>query len=220
MRRWLRPPLVGDNTHRALPAPLRGLELLAPADRDVGIVRDRSTGTTTAVLRVRAHGFPLAATGAQDATLAAWGTALSPFAREGAPVRQIIWQEWSHPVTGETHRAFSTPSGSPNGAQPPGSRLSACRAIPGDDRPRVLIAVTVDERKVRSAHCQSRLATAVDCVARRSQPVRRTARSAGLDVDGPLSPLEFSAAVRVRSDRAPHKWCVDPFARRRSTARR
>lgn len=205
MRRWLRPPLVGDNTHHALPPPLRGLELLSPIDRDVGVVRDRTTGTATAVMRVRAHGFPLAAAAAQDATLAAWGTALSPFAREGAPVRQVIWQEWSHPVTSETHRAFLDTVGVTQ-RRTSDPAVADYLALVEEQSPvtiahEVLIAVTVDERKVRARRTSaSRLATAVEALLDEVGLFAERLEAAGLDVEGPLSPLELSSAVRVRSD--------------------
>ena len=60
-RRWVRPPLVGDNTNHALPAPLRGLELIEQNEghgRGIAFVRDRQAGTLTVAVRVHGHGFP------------------------------------------------------------------------------------------------------------------------------------------------------------------
>lgn len=205
MRRWVRPPLLGDNTHHALPAPLRGLELLAPNDNDAGILRDHTTGSVTAVLGVRAHGFPLAASTAQDSMLASWGSALSPFAREGSPVRQVVWHEWSHPVTSDTHMAFLDAIGvTQRRAGSPA--VADYVALVDEQSPvtiahEVLIALTVDERKVRARRSStSRLATAVDTLIDEAALFRDRLEAAGLDVDGPLSPLELSAAGRVRSD--------------------
>lgn len=207
VRRWVRPPLVGDNTHHPLPAALRGLELLEPTDRAFGVVRDRTAGCVTAVVRVRGRGFPLAAATEQDAMLAAWGSALSPFAREGAPVRQVVWQEWTHPVTSDTHHAFLSAVGI-------GQRRAAAPAVadylalvdeqaPVTIAHDVLIAVTVDERKVRARRTsRSRLAAAVDALADELRLFSDRLEAAGLDVDAPLSPLELSAATRVRSDPA------------------
>ena len=74
--RWLRPPLLGDNTDHALPHQLRGLELLERVEATgMAVVRDRRAGTVTGVLRVRGHGFPLASGREQDAVLAGWSGA-------------------------------------------------------------------------------------------------------------------------------------------------
>src|SRR5690606_7634857 len=106
--RWMRPPLLGDNTSGALPRPLRGLELLEQTEADTAVVRDRRAGTVTGVLRVRGHGFPLSSRAEQDALLAAWSAALSPFARERSPISAVTWQEWAHPVGADDHRSFLT----------------------------------------------------------------------------------------------------------------
>lgn len=203
-RRWVRPPLVGDNTDHALPIPLRGLELLEPTDRAVGLVRDRVAGTVTAVVRVRGHGFPFAADGEQDAMLAGWGAALSPFAREGSPVRHVVWQEWTHPVTADTHHAFLDAVGvTARRAEP---AVADYLALVDEQSPvtiahDVLVAVTVDERRVRAKRTsRSRLAAAVDVLADEVRLFAARLEAAGLDVDEPLDALDLSAAARTRSD--------------------
>jgi hypothetical protein len=202
--RWVRPPLLGDNTNTALPKVLHGLELCAPADGRFAVVRDRTAGTATAVLRVRGQGFPLASTGEQDAMLAGWGAALSPFAREQSPVSQVVWQEWAHPVASDDHRAFldsiglSTRSGEP--------AVADYVALVDEQAPvtiahDVLVAVTVDQRRVRARRTSpSRLTAAVDTLADELRLFAPRLDAAGLTVEGPLSPVEVSAAVRVRSD--------------------
>ena len=111
-RRWVRSPLLGDNTDTALPGVLKGLELteVPPAAgggrRSVAVVRDRKAGTITATLRIHGHGFPLASAREQDTMLAAWSAALSPFARERSAVSAVTWQEWAHPVTSAAHSDF------------------------------------------------------------------------------------------------------------------
>lgn len=202
--RWLRPSLVADNTHEALPGPLRGLELLEAPDQAIGVVRDRADGCVTAVVRVRGHGFPLAAASEQDTMLSSWGAALSPFAREGSPVRQVVWQEWTHPVTSDTHHGFLDAIGVSQRPHEPG--VADYLALVDEQSPvtiahDVLVAVTVDARRVRAKRtARSRLGAAVDVLVDEVRLFSSRLNTAGLDVDEPLSALELSAAARVRSD--------------------
>ncbi|MGE0139379.1 MAG: SCO6880 family protein [Ilumatobacteraceae bacterium] len=203
-RRWVRPSLIGDNSMAALPVPLRELELLEPAGWPVGVVRDRAAGSVTALVRVHGYGFPLAAAVEQDQMLAGWGAALSPFAREGSPVRQLVWQEWAHAVTSDTHRGFLDGAGT--------TRRGTDRVVadylrlvdaqaPTSIAHDVLVGVTVDERRVRARRSsRSRLAAAVDALADELRLFTARLEAAGLAVDGPLSALEVSAAARTRSD--------------------
>lgn len=203
-RRWVRPPLLGDNTNAALPKPLHGLELLEPVDVAFGVVRDRTAGCVTAVMRVRGQGFPLASAVEQDAMLAGWGAALSPFAREHSPVAQVVWQEWAHPVGSDEHRAFLDRIGLWSRADQPA--VADYAALVDEQAPvtiahEVLVAVTVDQRKVRARRrVGSRLTAAVDTLAEELRLFSSRLDAAGLSVEGPLSALEVSAAVRVRSD--------------------
>ncbi|MGH9228921.1 MAG: SCO6880 family protein [Acidimicrobiales bacterium] len=208
--RWVRPPLLGDNTSAALPQVLHGLELWEPPDSGFAVVRDRTAGTVTAVLRVRGQGFPLASPGEQDAMLTGWGAALSPFAREQSPVSQVLWQEWSHPVASDDHRAFLDSIGI--GTRSKEAAVADYMALVDEQAPvttahDVLVAVTVDQRQVRARRTsRSRLTTAVDTLADELRLFGPRLDAAGLSVEGPLSPVELSAAVRVRSDpgRAAH----------------
>lgn len=202
--RWVRPPLVADNTDQALPAPLRGLELLEPTDRPLGVVRDRSAGTVTAVVRVRGHGFPLAAPTEQDSMVAAWGAALSPFAREGSPVRHVIWQEWTHPVTDDTHHAFLNTVGLTERRHDPA--VADYLALVDEQSPitiahDILLALTVDERRVRARRsARSKLTAAVESLGDELRLFATRLAAAGLEVDDPLPALELSTAARARSD--------------------
>jgi hypothetical protein len=202
--RWTRPPLLGDNAGADLPPVLGGLELWDPPDHRFAIVRDRAAGTVTAVLRLQGQGFPLASPGEQDAMLAAWGAALSPFAREHSPVCQVTWQEWSHPVATDDHQAFLDSIGVGHRASDPvvGDYL----ALVGEQAPvtiahDTLVGVTVDQRHVRARrNSRSRFAAAADTLTDELRLFASRLDAAGLSVDGPLSPVELSTAVRARSD--------------------
>jgi hypothetical protein len=203
-RRWVRPPLLGDNTNAVLPKPLHGLELLETPDVPFGIVRDRAAGQVTAVLKVRGQGFPLASAIEQDAILAGWGASLSPFARAHSPVVQVVWQEWAHPVGSDDHRAFLDTMGLRSRVGEPA--VADYAALVDEQAPvtiahEILVAVTVDQRKVRARRrAGSRLTAAVDSLAEELRLFSARLDAAGLSVEGPLSALEVSAAVRVRSD--------------------
>jgi len=203
-RQWTRPPLVGDNSGHPVPRPLSGLELLDDPTRRFVVVRDRHAGLVSAVLRIHGQGFPLASPAEQDAILTGWGAALSPFAREQSPVAQLVWQEWAHPVASDTHQAFLAAVGlSARGDDP---AVVDYMALVDEQAPvtiahDVLLTVTVDQRRVRARRSsRSRLDTAIGTLADEIRLFIGRLEAVGLSVDEPLSAIEVSAAVRVRSD--------------------
>lgn len=202
-RRWVRGSLVGDNTNEVLPDTLRGLELIELSDRPFGVIRDKVAGTVTAVIRVRGYWFPLAGAVEQDAMLGAWGAALSPLGREQSPVRHVVWQEWSHPVTSDTHRAFLDAVGIDQRLHDPA--VADYLALVDEQAPatiahEVLVAVTIDLRRVRARRSlKSALGAGVDALFDESRQLASRLEAAGLDVDSPMSALELSSAIRVRS---------------------
>jgi len=202
--RWMRPPLLGDNTSGALPRPLRGLELLEQPEADTAVVRDRRAGTVTGVLRVRGHGFPLSSRAEQDALLAAWSAALSPFARERSPISAVTWQEWAHPVGADDHRSFLTSTGvhERSGETAASDYLALIdQQAPQTVAHDILVSVTVDQRRVRVRRGGGgRLDAALDALEGELRLFASRLDAAGLSVSGPLSPVEVSTAVRVRSD--------------------
>lgn len=204
--RWCRPPLLGDNTTGALPRQLAGLELLdhCSGEGALTVVRDRTAGTVSAVLRLHAHGFPLASGTEQDSMLAAWGSALSPFARERSPVVSVTWHEWSHPIGADAHRDFLAHVGAigPDSGEVAGDYVQFIEEqAPVSVAHDVLIVVTVDERLVRTRRSStSRLGTAVETLADEVRLFTARLDAAGLIVDGPLDALELAASLRVRSD--------------------
>lgn len=203
--RWLRPPLLGDNTGHTLPRQLRGLELLdAAGSSGMAVVRDRRIGSVTAVLRVRGHGFPLASHREQDAMLAGWSAALSPFARERSPVSAVTWQEWAHPIGADDHRSFLASVGVDARAHEPAT--ADYLALVDQQAPRtvahdILLSVTVDQRRVRVRRSAgSRLQAALNALDGEMRLFQSRLDAAGLTVEKPLSAVELSTAIRVRSD--------------------
>lgn len=208
---WTRPPLLGDGDN-VLPEVFRGLELTeAPAADGVAavgmaVVRDRTAGTVTGVVRVHGRGFPLAGDAEQDLMLARWGAALSPFARERSPVVQVAWQEWAHPVGSDRHREFLTSVGITDRHDDPA--VADYLALLDQQAPvtvahDVLLTITVDQRRVRQRRTvASRLTLAIDALTDEVRLFAARLDAAGLTVTAPLVPMELSAAIRVRSDPA------------------
>lgn len=210
-RRWVRPPLLGDNTGGELPDVLAGLELTETpkqpgGHRAAAIVRDRKAGTITAVLRIHGHGFPLASAREQDTMLSAWSSALSPFARERSPITTVAWQEWAHPVTSAVHVDFLQSVGIRGRRDDPAS--VDYLALIDEQAPvtiahDVLVTVTADLRKVRTRRSiTSRFAAGVETLMDEVRLFAARLEAAGLTVDAPLDVVELSAAIRVRSDPA------------------
>jgi hypothetical protein len=208
-RRWVRPPLVGDNADNTLPAPLRGLELVEPAEghgRGVAFVRDRQAGTLTVALRIHGHGFPLASAAEQDTMLASWAAALSPFARERSPITSVAWHEWAHPVTSAAHSTFLDTIGIETRDLDPA--VADYRALIDQQAPvtvahDVLVTVTASLRKIRTRRASpSRLRAAIEVLTDEARLFTSRLEAAGLTVDPPLDGVDLSAAVRVRSDPA------------------
>ena len=207
--RWVRPPLVGDNTNHTLPGPLRGLELIEHGDsqrRGIAFVRDRQAGTLTVALRIHGHGFPLASAPEQDTMLTSWAAALSPFARERSPITTIAWHEWAHPVTSAVHADFLHTVGVTTRATNPA--VADYQALIAHQAPvtvahDVLVTVTASLRKIRSRRSHpSRLRAAIETLTDEVRLFTGRLEAAGLTVDPPLDAIELSAAVRVRSNPA------------------
>jgi hypothetical protein len=116
----------------------------------------------------------------------------------------VVWQEWAHPVGSDEHRAFLDTVGLRARVGEPA--VADYTALVDEQSPvtiahEVLVAVTVDQRKVRARRRGgSRLATAVDTLADELRLFSSRLDATGLTVDAPLSAVDVSGAVRVRSD--------------------
>lgn len=96
--------LAGGQTYeKSLPPELEDIDLLAvPYGSDeVGVVRDKSEGTYTAALAVRAGSFALRDSSEQTRILEQWGAVLASCSREGSPLRRIQWIERTPPGEGD-----------------------------------------------------------------------------------------------------------------------
>ncbi len=208
--RWARPALLGTPGREPLPKALDGLEAIEVpvpwiAGRTTGmsVIRDRSTGSVTGVLRVRGRGFPLASSAEQELILGGWGSALSPFARERCAVSRIVWQEWAHPVGAGRHHDFLVQSGTRDRHTPAAEDYLALidQQAPATVAHEVLVSVTVDQARIHTRRTStSRLAGAIDVLGDELRLFGSRLEAAGLVVEGPLNPPELATAIRLRSD--------------------
>ncbi len=96
---------VGIYEQPDLPATLPGISILTfpvrGSDREIGIVKDESTGTYTGVLAVRGRSFALLDGPDKSRRLATWAGVLAGLAREGGVVHRIQWIERTVPDPGD-----------------------------------------------------------------------------------------------------------------------
>ncbi len=207
---WTRASLLGagpghdDHT----PVQLAGLELIEatlvwpPGERTAGVIRDRPAGTVSVVLAVSGRGFPVASAADQDGLVGVWGAALAPLARAQCPVRRVTWQEWTRPAGVDGHRSFLA------GLDRPSPHTRAAQdyeALLADQAPftnahEVLVTLTADLRRVRARHRTDPVTVAIEVLGEETRQLGARLEAAGFTVTGPLTPVEVSTAVRLRSD--------------------
>jgi hypothetical protein len=193
-----------------LPRSLAGIRVIetevVPAASSGGrmaVAVDDRAGTMTATLRVRGRGFPLASAEEQDALIASWGSALTPFARERCAVTRVVWSEWTHPVGTGDHLNFMRETGvdrrdTPAAADYRALIVQQAPATVGHD---VLISITIDQRRVRrSRRAGSRWDAAVDALCDEMRLFASRLDASGLTSGGPLSAAELAGVIRTRSD--------------------
>ncbi|HZQ85085.1 MAG TPA: SCO6880 family protein [Acidimicrobiales bacterium] len=209
---------VGRGGHRIVPvdgAPglcgpprtVRGLHVAAaprPGAPPVAIVRDRTTGTCTAVLSVRGRSFALLETAEKQRRLAGWATVLAALAREGGPVRRVQWLERTVPGdAGVLSRHANSATCLPEHHAALESYLSlVAEAGPLGQDHECFVALTVRP---------PRRGPRGDAVLLRElRLLQGQLRSADVDVDRVLSPRELGALIRT---------AFDPWSRADLTAR-
>ena len=217
--RLRRPPPAGVGRSRAA----RGRARLATRRRSQR--RSCTTGragTVSIVVPVQGAGFPVASLREQDGLLAGWGAALAPLARARCPVvaGDVAGVDASRPASPAT-ASSSPPSTGPTPHQPaPDYDELLDVQAPLTIAHEVLVTVTVDLRRIHGRAAPRRWPRRSTC-----WPTRPACWSAGWSRPGcrwvaPLSPLELSTAIRLRSDpsRAGQLDGLSPLAGRRRRA--
>jgi hypothetical protein len=209
---WTRRSLLaaGPGYELDLPGELAGIEVVEVgwewAPSGVAVVRDRRAGTVSATVTATATGFAVSSRREQDGMLAGWGAALSPLARAGCPVVRVTWQEWSHPEGVAGHRQFldrlaarrSGPHPDPTAAADYETLLD--QQAPVTVAHDVTVTLSVDVGRARRRRHLSPLDAAVAALGEELRLFVARLQAAGIRVSEPLSPIELSCLVRLRSD--------------------
>lgn len=210
--RWVRKNLLGAGPgyELDLPATLEGIELLEvvarwiPGSPNYAVVWDAKAGTVSAVVPVRAQGFPVASPSEQDGLVQSWGAALAPLARAQNPVSRVIWQEWSHPEGVGGHREFLAGAG---GLHQTTAAASDYQQLLSQQGPftiahEVTLTVQVDLARIRKRRTASQLDAAIDALGDELSLLSNRLDAADIRTTKPLDAMELSLALRLRSDPA------------------
>lgn len=192
----------------SLPGELAGLEILEVAygSDQVGVLRDRSAGTYTAAIAVRAGAFGLLDAGEQARKLDAWGSVLASLARDGSPVRRLQWIERTLPAQGDDLASYF--QAERDRAVPLDSGLVASyielveSAAPITQEHEILVALQIDER--RGAREMRRLGggddAACELLLREAESLAERLSIAEVTVYGLLRPRRYAQAIRDAFD--------------------
>jgi hypothetical protein len=208
---------VATRAHRAVPSARRGgaprlvlcgpppilaglrFDLVEPPGAPpIAVVRDRASGTMTAVLAVRGRSFALLDAADKERRLAGWGAALAALSREGGPIRRVQWLERTVPgdaeaLTRHLERERLLPSEHP--ALASYLELIAEAGPLGQDH-ECFVALTV--RPAR--HVGARAAAPVVALLREIRLLEGQLRIAEIDVDHALGDRELGALIRTAFD--------------------
>ena len=171
----------------------------------VAVVRDRRAGTVSATVSATATGFPVKSLREQDGMLAGWGAALSPLARHQCPVVRVTWQEWSHPEGVAAHREFLAAATARRGPHPDPATVADYELLLDQQAPvtvahDVTLTLTVDVRRARRRRNASQLDAATAALSEELRLFVARLEAAGIVTSEPLSPVELSCLLRLRSD--------------------
>ena len=163
---------------------------------------DSRERTATVVVRAQAAQFSLCEPADQERLVGQWGDVLAGFCVERGPVGRVRWTEWSAP-SGLGEQLAYLDERSAIGADPApvaAYREMVERAGPFSARHEVLLAVTVEERRVRRRGKSSRDLELVDAVLEETSVLRQRLDAAGLGAGEPVSVNGLSAVLRARLD--------------------
>ncbi len=192
----------------SLPPELSDLDLLSvPYGPDqVGVIRDRSAGTYTAAIAVRAGAFALRDPAEQERALDAWGAVLASCARDGSPVRRLQWIERT--LAGQGDELASYLQSERDRTVPLDSNLVRSyielleSAAPATQEHEILIAVQIDQR--RGGRELRRLGGgdegACELLLRETESLAERLGVAEVTVFGVLRPRQYAALIRDAFD--------------------
>ena len=171
----------------------------------VAVVRDRQAGTVSATVPATATGFPVKSLREQDRMFAGWGAALSPLAHDQCPVVRVDLAGMVPPRRGRGPPRVPGRRGGPTRpASGPGDRRRL-RGLLDQQAPvtvahEVTLTLTVDVRRTRRRRNVSQLEAAIAALSEEVRLFVARLDAAGITASEPLSPVELSCLVRLRSD--------------------
>jgi len=187
------------------PPALKGIELLGVASPagDIGVLKDKSAGTYTALLSVRAKTFSLLDGPDKARRLASWAGILAGSARAGGLVHRLQWLERTVPDPGTELAAHLASQAEPSeDAAVASYRELLADAGPVTQRHEVLVALQLSaaraQRHVKAAGGGDRGATEV--LRRELATLATRLQSAELNVAGALTPRLVAQCIRTSFD--------------------
>jgi hypothetical protein len=191
----------------------------APGDDPLGVVRDRMTGSWSAVIAVSSGSFHLLDADAKERRLGAWGAVLAGAARAGSPIFRLQWVERTRGADGDALGEYLDNGARPDGRVPaPGTgRLAALDSyaeLIGQAGARhqvheVLLVVSVHPRRAsRQVRTFGRGGAAVCSLLRREvRLLQGQLRNAEVQPGRPLDLAQLAGAVRlaVQPSHRPHR---------------
>jgi len=197
----------------SLPPGLTGIELLSVpyGGAEVGVLRERATGTYTVAMAVRPGAFALCDRGEQERALDGWGEVLAGCTRDGSPIRRLQWIEQTVPALGDdlaAHFQRQRDRAVPLDSDLVRSYIELVEsAAPQAHEHEVLLAIQISER--RGARELRRLGGGTDAACelalREAEGFAKRLGSAEVSVLGLLRPRQYAALIRD---------AFDPFGRR------
>ena len=199
------PPALTDHEVLIVDAAHVGL---AASGVKVAISRDNKTNSYSATLRVAGRQFALVDRGEQDHLVGQWGTALQSFIAERSPVVSIRWSEWAAPSGLDEHRRWVAEQMSADPLVDVKQAYEQLLVEAGSQATRheTLVTVTINAGKVSSRKAgrgkagEDPVRAAVDVLLTEMRLFTQRLEGADLTVSLPLSPAEWSRAMRLRLD--------------------
>ena len=194
------------------PPQLKGVELLGAAvpgsQAQIGVLKDKRTGTFTGVLSVRGRSFALLDEPEKLRRLAAWAGILAGLAREGGAVKRVQWLERTIPDPGnELADYLKEAIAAPYSSASVRSYLEVLdEAGPVTQQHEILVALQISAARATRAVKASGGGDKGACEVLRRELSTLSMRlmSADLSVEGALTPRLLARALRTG---------FDPFAR-------
>jgi hypothetical protein len=190
-----------------LPPPLDGLQIVETTSRSrmptpFAVLIDSRERTATIIMRAQAAQFSLCEPADQERLVSEWGDVLAAFCVERGPVGRVRWTEWSAPSALGEQLAYLDERVTVGGNTAPVAayRTMVERAGPFSAHHEALLAVTVDERRVRRRGKTSRDLDLVNAVVEEASLLQKRLDGAGLGPGEVLGVGEMSAMLRARLD--------------------